>query len=109
MRKGKILFSPEASVWIKRLQSWWSLLQFQVRKARNIGNLKQAAGRSNIVNAFQLTPEEIETRMREYKEQCKHFEIHGQVYHTNHLQRRLEVAQSKGDNQAECRILNIIQ
>eukprot|EP00956_Cyclotella_meneghiniana_P029293 scaffold70426_cov59-Cyclotella_meneghiniana.AAC.4 len=109
LRNGKIPFSPEASIWIKRLQFYRSLLRYWAGKVRNRGNLKRTARRCNIANAFQLTLEEIEARMAECKEQCKHFEIHGDKYRTKHLKKRLEVAQANSDDVAERRILDIIR
>jgi hypothetical protein len=109
IKNGKIPFSPEASLWIKRCQFYRSLLRFWAGKVKNRGNLKRAARRCKVANAFRLTIEEISQRLDECKKQCKHFEIHGQKYRTQHLNRRLAAAQEKGDEEAERRILEIVQ
>eukprot|EP00956_Cyclotella_meneghiniana_P010715 scaffold14988_cov36-Cyclotella_meneghiniana.AAC.2 len=108
VRNGKIPFSPEASIWIRRLQVYCSLLRYWAGQVKNRGNLKRSARRCKIENAFQLTLEEIEARMVECKNQCKHFEIHGEPYRTRHLKKRLKVAQENCDEVAERRILEII-
>ena len=46
--------------------------------------------------------------MIECKDQCKHFEIHGERYRSKHLKKRLEVAQANCDEESERRILEII-
>lgn len=109
LRNGKIPFSPEAAMWIKRLQFYRQLLRYWAGKVKNRGNLKRSARRCNVANAFHLTLEEIEVRMRECKDQCKHFEIYGQAYRTRHLKKRLAVARVNEDAEAERRILEIIQ
>jgi exonuclease III len=40
LRNGKIPFSPEASIWIKRCQFYRSLLRYWAGKIKNRGNLK---------------------------------------------------------------------
>ncbi len=50
----RILFSPEASIWIRRAQVYYSLLKLHKEKIRNKGNLKQAARRCNIPNPLGL-------------------------------------------------------
>ena len=109
IRNGKIPFSPEASLWIKRCQFYRSLLRFWAGKVKNKGNLKRAARRCKVANAFRLTIEEISQRLDECKKQCKYYKIHGQKYRTKHLNRRLAAAQEKGDEEAERRILEIVQ
>jgi hypothetical protein len=62
-----------------------------------------------VQNAFYLSVEEISQLLDECKRQCKHFEIHGQKYRSRHLNRRLVAAREKGDEEAERRILEIVQ
>eukprot|EP00956_Cyclotella_meneghiniana_P010074 scaffold13929_cov79-Cyclotella_meneghiniana.AAC.4 len=109
LKCGQIPFSPEASLWIKRTQFYRSLLRFLNGKGKNRGNLKRAARRCKIRNPFSLTAEEVGARLRECKNQCKHFKIHGQRYRTQHLNKRLEAAREKQDEEAERRILQIIR
>ena len=109
-RNGTIPFSPEASIWIKRMQFYRTLLRFQSGKGSNRGNLKRAARRCKQVSCpFSLTVEEISGRLQECKRQCKYFQIHGQRYQTQHLNRRLDAAREKEDEDAERRILQIIR
>jgi hypothetical protein len=109
LRNGKIPFSPEAAMWIKRCQFYRSLLRYWAGKIKNRGNLKRTARRIKIENAFCLTVDEIGQRLDECKSQLKHFEIHGQSYRTQHLRKRLDVARANQDSEAERRILEIIQ
>jgi hypothetical protein len=109
LRNGKIPFSPEAAMWIKRCQFYRSLLRYWAGKIKNRGNLKRTARRIKVHNAFLLTVDEIGQRLEECKSQLKHFEIHGQSYRTQHLRKRLDVARANQDSEAERRILEIIQ
>ena len=43
------------------------------------------------------------------KEKCNYFSKHGQKYRTRHIKVRLKIAQDKSDEQAEKRILAILQ
>ena len=100
---------PEASIWIERSQFYRSLLCFMSGKGSNCGNLKRTARRCKISHPFSLTIDEIRQRLKECKRQCKHFQIHGQKYRTQHLHRRLDAAREKEDEEAEHRILQIIR
>jgi hypothetical protein len=55
----RIPFSPEAAIWIRRVQVYYSLLRYHKGKIRNRGNLKRAARRCNIPNPFNLSIQEI--------------------------------------------------
>ena len=110
LRCGKIPFSPEASLWIKRTQFYRSLLRFKSGKGKrgNRGNLKRTARRCQIPFPFQLSTSEIAARLKECREKCNYFKVHGQRYRTQHLHRRLEQARDKQDSEAERRILQIL-
>ncbi|KAL7489765.1 hypothetical protein ACHAW6_015486, partial [Cyclotella cf. meneghiniana] len=108
-KNGKILFLPEAAVWIQCLHFYCSLLRYWAGKIKNQGNLKRTARQCKIANVFHLTVEEIPQRLDECKSKCKYYEMHGQWYRTQHLKKRLEVAQLNEDAVAEQRILEIIQ
>lgn len=108
-RNRTIPFSPEASIWIKRSQFYLTLLRFNTGEGSNQGNLKRAARRCKVSHPFSLTIEEISQRLQECKRQCKHFQVHGRKYRTQHLNRRLKAAREKQDEEAERRILQIIQ
>jgi hypothetical protein len=57
-----------------------------------------------------LNKEEVAMKLRECKEQCKYYQVHGQRYRTKHLNSRLEAeaARAKGDEEAEKCIIQII-
>lgn len=109
IRNGKIPFLPEASLWIKRIQFYRSLLRFWAGKVKNRGNLKRAACRCKVANTFCFTIEELSQRLNECKKHCKYYEVHSQRYRTEHLNRLLAAAQEKGDEEAQRRILEIVQ
>jgi hypothetical protein len=108
LKCGKIPFSPEAAKWIKRCQFYRTLLRALSRKKVNRGNLKRLARRLNISNPLSLSIEEVVMRLRECKQQCKYYQVHGQKYRRRFLNKRLEAAREKQDGEAERRILQII-
>jgi hypothetical protein len=55
----RIPYSPEASIWIRRAQVYYSLLRYRKGKIKNVGNLKRAARRCNISNPLGLSAGEI--------------------------------------------------
>jgi hypothetical protein len=59
----RIPFSPEAALWIRQVQIYYSLLKYHKGKLKNRGNLKRAARRCNIPNPFQLSIQEITQRL----------------------------------------------
>jgi thiamine kinase-like enzyme len=80
LKCGKIPFSPEASLWIKRCQFYRTLLRALSGNKVNRGNLKRLARRLKLLNPFSLSAEEVTMRLRECKQQCKYFQVHGQRY-----------------------------
>jgi exonuclease III len=109
LKCGSIPFSPEASLWIKRTQFYRSLLRFHSGKGRNRGNFKRAARRCKISKPFSLSREEVAAKLRECRAQCNYFRVHGQKYRTQHLNKRLEAARERQDEEAERRILQIMR
>lgn len=109
IKSGRIPFSPQASIWIRRSQVYRSLLRFHAGKIRNRGNLKRAARRCKIHSPFTLSLQEIRLRLRVCKEKCKYFRKHGMKYRRKHLNERLKAAQDREDEEAEQKILAIIQ
>ena len=59
IKSGRIPFSPEAGIWIRRVQVYYSLLQYHKGQVKNRGNLKRAVRRCNIPNPLSLTVVEI--------------------------------------------------
>ena len=48
IRSGRIPFSANSSIWIKRAQVYRSLFRLHVKKIRNKGNLKRVARKCGI-------------------------------------------------------------
>lgn len=109
IKNGRIPFSPEAAVWIRRRQVYESLLRRLQHKIKNWSNLRRSAQRCGISRPFHLRKAEIHTRLQVCKEQCNYFEKHGHRFRRKHLQWRLTVAQSKRNIKAEHQILGIIK
>jgi hypothetical protein len=105
----RIPFSPEASIWICRVQVYYSLLCYHHGKIKNWGNLKRAARRCNIPNPLSLLVQDILTRLKECKFECIFYQEHGQRFHWKHLNDRLKVAQEQEDEEAFAKISAIIQ
>jgi hypothetical protein len=72
----QILFSPEAFIWIRRAQVYYSLLKLHKGKIRNKGNLKWAARRCNIPNPLGLLIAKILLRLEECKCKCQFYQEH---------------------------------
>jgi hypothetical protein len=87
LRNGKIPFSPEASIWIKRCQFYRSLLRYWAGKIKNRGNLKRSARRMKIENAFLLVQlKDEEGNVTEFNTQSEvqeaiWSEVHQSRYH----------------------------
>ena len=109
IKSGRIPFSPEASVWIRRTQIYRSLLRYHAGKIRNRGNLKRAARRCGIPYAWSLSIQEIYFRLQACVNKCDYFRKHGKYYRRKHLYTRLEAAKEKEDEEAAKQILAIIQ
>ncbi len=77
LKSGRILFSPEVSLWIQQSQMYRSLLRWHAGKIRNRGNLWRIAQRCQINAPFQLTVDDIKLRLRICKEKCDYFWKHG--------------------------------
>ena len=90
IRSGRILFSPEASIWIWRAQVYCSLLRYHSGKIRNKGNFKISARRCNNAQQLLLYISEIKARLLFCKEKCNHFLRHGQRYCRKYLHNRLD-------------------
>lgn len=109
LRSGRIPFSPEASLWIKRTLCYRSLLRYWAGKIRNKGNLKRQALRCRIDNPFSLSIQTLADRLTECKQRCKHFARYGHRHRRAHLTHRLHAARDNQDENAERRILQIIK
>ena len=108
-KTGRIPFSPESVMWIKRKQIYQSLLEYRLGKRKNKGTLKRAARRQRIRSPFQLSQQEIEIRLRVCEKQLDHFRTSGQRYRKKHLLNRAEIARKGGNETAARQILAIIE
>jgi hypothetical protein len=109
IKSGRIPFSPEASVWIRRKQVYESLLRYRDGKIRNRSNLRRTAQRCGIKRPLKLTRAEIKERLKVCEEQCDYIRKHGHRYRKRHLKNCLSAARAKGDKVAEQKILDIIK
>ncbi len=81
----KILFSPEASIWICRVQVYYSLLQYHLGRIKHCGNLKRAARKCNTPNPLSLSIPNILACLRDCKRACTFYQDHGQCFYRKHL------------------------
>ncbi len=109
IKSGRILFSPEASVWIQRTQVYCSLLRYHRGLIQNRGNLKQTVRRCGILNCLALSVEDILARLKVCINHCDYYRIHGKQYRRKHLKKCLQTAREMEDDLCEKKILAIIQ
>ncbi len=105
----RIPFLPEASIWIRQVQVYYSLLCFHQGKIMNRGNLKRAARRCNIPNLLGLTIAEILACLERCKKECAFYQEHGQRFRMKHLNNWLWIAQEQEDEEAFQKISSIVQ
>ena len=89
IKSGKIPFSPESSLWIRRCQVYRPILRFHAGKIRNRANLKRSARQCGIRRPLSLSLQELRERLRNAKKKCAYFQRHGQRYRQKHLNKRL--------------------
>jgi hypothetical protein len=77
IKSGRILFYPEAALWIRRTQVYRSLLRYHGGLIQNRGNLKQTSRRCSILNCLVLLVKEVLLRLKICLKQCDHFRKHG--------------------------------
>ena len=109
IKSGRIPFSPEAALWIRRSQVYRSLVRYHDGLIRNRGNLKRTARRCGIERCFELTMEDILLRLKVCLERCDHYRKNGKHYRRKHLNDCLARARDKEDSAKEKEILEIIQ
>jgi len=109
IKSGRIPFSPEASLWIRRTQVYRSLLRYHRGLIRNRGNLKRAARRCGIMNCLSLSAEETLARLKVCINQCDYYRSHGKYYRRKHLRKCLQTAREMDDDSREREILAIIK
>lgn len=109
IKSGRIPFSPEVSLWIRRTQVYHSLLRYQRRLVWNRGNLKRSARQCGIQNCLSLAVEEILARLKVCIKQCDYYQRHGKFYRQKHLKKCLQMAREMEDDAHEKEILAIIK
>ncbi len=105
----RIPFLPEAAIWIRRVQVYYSLLRYHKGKIKNPGNLKQVARRCNIPRPLELLVQEIVQRLEACRRECSSYQEHGKHFHRKHLERRKKIAEEHADEESFNRISAIIQ
>jgi hypothetical protein len=108
IKSGRICFSPESVLWIKRKQTYQSLLEHLRGRPKNRGNLKRTARKQQIRTPFQLSSQEIRSRLTICESQIAYFREFGERYRKKHLLNRVDAARQAGNNEAARQILNII-
>jgi hypothetical protein len=109
IKSGRIPFSPEASLWIRRTQVYQPLLKYHAGKIRNRGNLNRMARRCNIPGAFSLSIKEIYFRLKACVGKWEYFRRNRKYYRRKHLYNQLDTTKEKEDEEATKQILAIIR
>ena len=105
----RIAFSPEAAIWIRRVQVYYSILRYHKEKIKNRGNLKCAARRCNIADPLRISIKEIFLQLEACKKECLFYCKHGKRFRQKHLEERKRVAKENNDEEAFASISAIIQ
>jgi hypothetical protein len=108
IKSGLIPFSPESEVWIRRRQTYLTLLKYTQGIHINRGNTIRAARRCGILNPLQLSESEILLRLKICNDHCTYYREHGLPYRRRHLQNRAEIARQNGNEEGAQQILNMI-
>jgi hypothetical protein len=105
----RISSSPEAAIWIRRIQVDYSLLRYHKGKIKNHGNLKRAAQRCNIPNPLELSVHDIAQQLEACKKECAFYQEHRKRFRLKHLEHRKRIAEEQDDEEAFKKISAIIQ
>jgi hypothetical protein len=103
----RIPFSPEASIWIRRVQVYYSLLRYHQDRIK--GKPEKSCKEMQYSQPLSLSVQDILTRLKECKRKCTFYQEHGQRFRWKHLNNRLKVAQEQEDEETFARISAIIQ
>ncbi len=109
IKSCRIPFSRKASIWIRRVQVYYSLLRYHNRRIKNCRNLSRAARRCNIQNPLSLTVAEILDKLKMCKKECAFYQEHGKRFCQKHLNNHLRMAHEEEDEEAITKISAIIQ
>ena len=105
----RITFSPEATIWIRRVQVYYTILRFHKGKIKNRGNLKCAARQCNIANPLQIPIKEIVLQLEACKKEFLFYRKHGKRFRRKHLEERKKVAKDNGNKEVFTSISAIIK
>jgi hypothetical protein len=105
----RIPFFPEAAIWIRKVQVYYSILRYHKRKIKNRGNLKRAARQCNITNPLTMPIKEIVLRLKACKKECSFYREHGKQFRWKHLEERKWAAKENNNKEAFTSISAIIQ
>jgi hypothetical protein len=109
LKSGHICFSPESVIWIKREQIYNSLVEYNLGRNKNRGNLKRAVRKQGIKNPFQISMAELKTRLEVCAERNNYFRKNGHRYRKKFLLRQAETAREDGREEAAAKIMAIIK
>ena len=105
----RIPYLPEASIWIRRAQVYYSIIRWHKGLIWNKGNLKRAARRCNIQNPMGLSMDKVLQQFEECKQECKFYQENGKWFQAKHLNEWMRLAQEHDDEEAFKKIGAIIQ
>ena len=109
LKSGRICFSPESVIWIKREQIYRSLVEYKHGRTKNRGNLKRAARVQGIKKLFQISLAQLRIHLEVCEERNDYFRQHGARYRKKHLLDRAGKAREEGREEAAVKILAIIK
>jgi hypothetical protein len=109
LKSGRICFSPESVIWIKREQIYRSLVDYKHGRTKNRGNLKRAARVQGIKKPFQISLTQLRIHLEVCEERNDYFRQHGARYRKKHLLDRAGKAREEGREEAAVKILAIIK
>ncbi len=108
IKSSLIPFSLESEVWIRRRQTYLTLLKHKQGTHINKGNTIRAARWCGILTPFQLSESNILLRLKICNEHCTYYREHGIPYRRRHLQNRAKIARQNGNEEGAQQILNMI-
>ena len=109
IKSGKISFSPYSILWIKRRQTYRTLMGYHAENNINKGYLKRVARRVGIRTPMQLSIQEIRKRLKVCRDKCKYYKSFGRRYRKQHLNNCLNRARKNNNEESEKKIMEIIQ
>ena len=109
LKSGRIYFSPESVLWIKREQIYSSLMEYKLGCNKNRGNLKRAACIQKIEHPFRISLAQLKIHLEVCEERKNYFQKHSKRKRKQHLLKRAGLAKEEGREEAAAQILAIIK